>query len=395
VSARRDYLLDVADRLWAPPAEVGRRVAAGRTSYVLVPSGSAPRLVLPARARRAAGAAVTGFTGHRAGRERWRSRLLAWAMTLGAGERLLRDRLVVAAAGGIDAHLAQVLGRPVLVSMHVGPPRANRKPVLQLLDRRGTVLAFVKIGTDPLTARLLAAEAAALTRVGAAAPPGVRVAEVLHHGRWRDLDVLVQSPLPVAGTRPPSPRALAAAMVGVARIAAAPPRPVAGSPYPSALAADLDALGDDGTALAREVRRAVAADPQRPLVTGAWHGDWSPWNCSGTSDGGLLLWDWERFGDGVPQGYDALHHWLQSALRERGPAPADARGLVAEAPRLLAPFGTPAADAPFVALLYLADIGRRYLTDRQSHAGGRGGRVGAWIVPAVRAGVDELSTGRV
>jgi hypothetical protein len=39
----------------------------------------------------------------------------------------------------------------------------------------------------------------------------------------------------------------------------------------------------------------------------AWHGDWTPWNMAWGRDR-ITLWDWERFEQGVPAGFDAYHY---------------------------------------------------------------------------------------
>lgn len=391
---RREYLLEVAALLWAGPAAVGRGSGAGERAFLLIPSAAAPQLVVPAGAPRAAGAAVAGFTGHRSGPARWRSRILTAALRSGIGERLLRDRLVVGADPGVEDHLGRILGQPVLVSMHIGPPRANRKPVLQVLDRRGEVLGFVKVGTGPLTDRLLDTEAEALTALAKASFTSVMVPTLIRHERWRDVDLLVQSPLPVRGTHAPSAAQLSAAMVEVADSAGVVDVAAGSCAYLATLVTELDELGPDGAALASDLRALIAADPAQPVSIGAWHGDWTPWNCSATPDGRLLLWDWERHQDAVPRGLDAMHHHLQGGLGARPARTADATDLVAVAPDLLRPFGLDAEQSRLVAVVYLADIARRYLADGQAAAGGRRGQVGVWIVPAVHEAVAEVSTRR-
>ncbi|MDQ1647058.1 MAG: hypothetical protein QOJ50_3242, partial [Cryptosporangiaceae bacterium] len=182
---RRQYLLDTAALLW--PGE-GRAAAGrsgpGRPTHLLVPSATDPRLMVPS-ARRAGAAAVLGYGGHGSAQAWLKARVLAAAIAAGAGRVVMPGRLWIGdGEPGLDEHLASILGRPVLLALHIGPPRANRKPVLQLLTPRGETLAFAKLGVNDLTARLVDAEAAALTAVGAAAPAGISVPEVLHHGSW-------------------------------------------------------------------------------------------------------------------------------------------------------------------------------------------------------------------
>jgi hypothetical protein len=127
-----------------------------------------------------------------------------------------------------------------------------------------------------------------------------------------------------------------------------------------------------------------------PLAFGAWHGDWTPWNMASTGQG-LLVWDWERFTRDVPVGFDALHYWLQTeVVPARGEPMAAAAGCVDRAPELLAPFGAGQAEARLTAILYLADLATRYLTDRQDKAGARLGQAGAWLIPAITGAAAQL-----
>jgi hypothetical protein len=126
------------------------------------------------------------------------------------------------------------------------------------------------------------------------------------------------------------------------------------------------------------------------LALGSWHGDWTPWNMASTS-GGLLVWDWERFTDGVPLGFDALHYKLQRDVvpghREPRAAAADC---IQGAPQSLAAFGLDAGEARITATLYLADLATRYLADRQAQAGARLGSPEAWLIPAIADQVGRL-----
>src|SRR5262249_56428399 len=98
--------------------------------------------------------------------------------------------------------------------------------------------------------------------------------------------------------------------------------PLAGSGYLGRLTARLATAGPGpdraavSAALAAITRRAGMA----ALAFGCWHGDWTPWNMSGTP-AGLTVWDWERFATSVPAGFDALHFRLHAeVLGGRHPA---------------------------------------------------------------------------
>jgi hypothetical protein len=311
-------------------------------------------------------------------------------MATGAGQALLRDRLTLpAGADTIDGYLSRQLGREVVLSMHLGAPRANRKPVLQLLTPGGATIAFAKVGTTALTSELVRAERTALDRVAAAGLSSVTAPAVRHLGDWQGLDVLILDALPV--WRPRAELAagrLDVAMAEVARLAGSISAGLADSGYAGRLAARLAAAPD--SADRRDVERLLAelagAEADRVLEFGAWHGDWTPWNMACT-DAGLLLWDWERFASGVPVGFDALHFWLQSAVVTARADPAEAAARCIErAPELLRPLGMDTPAARLTARLYLCELSARYLADRQAEAGARLGAPGRWLIPALAKG---------
>ncbi|MFG3439162.1 hypothetical protein ACGF0J_18110 [Nonomuraea sp. NPDC047897] len=236
-------------------------------------------------------------------------------------------RVTLPAGGSIATHLGEVFGTPVRAVLHVRPARrANRKPVLEAYAGDG-LLAYVKIGVTARARELVANEARTLERLAGRALKTVVAPTVLHHGRWRDLAVLAVSPLPV-------PHRLCARGVPAALLVQA--------------VREIAATGDD--------------------EGDAWHGDLSPWNVAPGADGRLLVWDWERYAVGVPHGFDAVHHFFQRALRRMDP-PTAARACLAQAVRLLAPYGVSATQARRTALLYLIALADRHAADGHSPLG--------------------------
>jgi hypothetical protein len=119
------------------------------------------------------------------------------------------------------------------------------------------------------------------------------------------------------------------------------------------------------------------------LEFGTWHGDWSPWNMC-TAGGRLLVWDWERFTDDVPRGFDLLHYGMQDSLVRHGTSPRDAaEACVSGAPATLAALGEQPAPAELVAALYLLTLGIRYEQDGQEEAGSPLGRLETWLLPTL------------
>lgn len=403
VGTRLGYLEEVADRLWPPPAAVtlGRGGPSGHVidEFILLPHARRPRLLVPI-ARHTAATAVRHYAGHESVPARLRNRALSWVLATGLGATGMRDRLRVhgpVGAATIETYLQQVLRRDVQVSMHIGPPRANRKPVLQLLADDGRTVGFAKVGINALTQDLVRAEWTALTDLERAGLRHVAIPRVRHYGRWHDLDILVLDALPTwRGRRRPGHDRLVEAAWEIARVGGIRRHRLADSPYWRSLRSRLDRIGDDGASRVDRAALDAAASAvsvrsgDEDLVFGSWHGDWAPWNMAAVA-GGLLVWDWERFESGVPVGFDVLHHFVQTAVvrRQRPPGLAAAE-CVEGAARLLEPFGLGSRQARLVAVLYLMEIAVRYRLDGQSEAGARLGDLGSWLLPVLGKGVTEL-----
>ncbi|MFG2085663.1 MULTISPECIES: hypothetical protein [unclassified Spirillospora] len=389
---RLTALSETTRLLWPEPA----RVTFGSGDRLLAPGARRPRILLPAD-RAAAVAALRAYGRVESRAARLVTAGLIWSLRGGLGHAVLRRGVRVEVPDGaetVETYLTAALGRPVCAALYARPAgRANDKPVLQALSpgSDGPPIAFVKVGVDELTGRLVRAEAAALARLPRTAGAVVRAPEVLHHGSWRGLDVLALTPLPTwEPGRPVTSQLLADALREIAAAAGTRRLRLAASPYWAALRDRAAALPGGA---ADRLRAALAAIGERhgdaEIVFGSWHGDFTPWNTGG-SDGGLLVWDWERFATGVPVGFDALHHLLQRAVSDPAADPARAAAdCVRGAAGALAPFAAEAAHARLVARLYLAELAARYLADRQAEAGARLGDVGAWLLPALAEGAQE------
>jgi hypothetical protein len=397
---RLRYLHEVGRLLWPPPAvcQVSRGGPVGPglvpvSEFLLLPRAGQPRLLVPA-SRHAAAAAVRGYGEPGSRLAAAGAQLLPLLLTAGLAPVAMRTRLWVSAppgTGTIESCLREAAGPGITFSLHLGAPRANRKPVLQLLTGHGATVGFAKIGINPLTRELVAAEHAALVQLSQSRLARLQIPGVMALRQWAGLDVLVLSPLPVRRPRAALPAArLGAAMAEVAAAGGLHRGPLAGSSYLRRLRARLAAAGEgpDRTALATMLDGLAQQAGSTELSFGSWHGDWTPWNMASTS-AGLLVWDWERFTGDVPVGFDAVHCQLQAEVvagQQDAPAAiaACARS-VTGAPQLLTPFGAGPEAARLTAVLYLADIATRYLTDRQEQAGQRLGAPGRWLIPAIRA----------
>jgi hypothetical protein len=391
---RTKYLAEVLGLLYPQPCRTDGSAGTPIAEYLVVPDARRPRLLVPTVSRRIAAVAVRRYAEPQSRAARLKRDAVVAALRTGASGVLLRDRVRVTGpfSTSIDGYLSEALGRELAISVHIGPARANRKPVLQLIGPEGDTFGFGKLGTGPLTQRLVKAESAALTALGSSGLTKLTVPRVLHAGQWRGLQVLVQSALPVWLQRATlTPRRLVAAMLDIAGCCGYTQGTLATSSYWHDLRPKLAAVADrpEGVSLASAAELLVKHAGETVFRYGAWHGDWAPWNMANVADA-LLVWDWERFATGVPLGFDALHHELQRRIQSTGDAKEAVEATVRRAAELLTPFGVPAQGREVTALLYLVDLATRYLTDRQAEAGARLGVLGTWLLPVLIRRVEEL-----
>jgi hypothetical protein len=328
------WLADVLG--WTLDADPGRRDdmdAGGRRRMWVFPGPDRPRLLVPA-GRRVAGSALRTFNDSMSQFARIRRAALGASLRLRLNGLMRLDDIVVGSAPGgpepsLLEHLETVLGRPVEVGVALGPElRPNIKPVLQVLSPQGELVAFAKIGWNELTKRLIENEAASLSRFHEVRPSTFDVPELLHVGLWADRGIVLVSPGPRPLIRRCARNAPApvASEQEVARSAWHSVELLGEGSYLEGLRERLSlAAADDVVTV--DLRRALNVVVERwgelHLPFGAWHGDWAPWNMS-RSNGRLFVWDWERYGGPVPQGFDHVHLRFQLAYQVAGRSVNDA-----------------------------------------------------------------------
>lgn len=381
---------DVVQMLW--PHRDGAAESGPTREYIFVPSARAARALIPAAPRRTATAALRRGSAYPSRRSKLQVAGLATAIRAGLAPAVLRDRIRLPVGDGADtleAWLGEVLDQPVVASLRQGPPRANQKPVLQIISPAGETVGFAKLGVSTLSRRLVAAESAALVELAATKPPGLDVPRLMYIGEWHGLAVQVQSPLPVWAAQRRADSACVAAMThALAGAFGTERRDLADSTYLHGLRERINRLAQDAVRadLSTTLRRIERHSGG--MTFGTWHGDWSPWNLA-TSAGRVLAWDWERFAHDVPFGFDAAHYRLAERLVLRGTGPQSAvRDLLAGAADLLAPFTSDRDEAAVTVQLYAVDLACRYATDRQDKSGARFGAITTWLLPPL---VDAVS----
>lgn len=269
--------------------------------------------------------------------------------------------------------LSGVIDKPYRVSLvFVGPKRANRKPVVFIVDLNNELIAVVKLGYNEVTRPLVRYEASALAGVESALAGHAHVPSLLGQGRIGDLEAMAMHPLPSLNERRGAGHDELVAIVRAISASGSLPRlelsSVMGHPRMRPLAGIVPIIDES-----------IARAP-----VGAVHGDFHTGNIGVAHDGRPAVWDWERWADGLPLGFDLLHYNLQFWIaREDAERTTAADRLIKTAPEILAPLGVNPALASDVARDYLVRLAARYIGDAQDKAGSKLGDVEKWLFPVI------------
>lgn len=381
-------LSDLLTELGLDPAaaRLGRRAAPG-AGYLCLPSVDQPQLLVPLAA---AGSDLVLERRSRTLPSRVAKQLVATALRARVLDRLPVRRLSVddPALGDLVGWLG---GQPGdRLGVLVGPPRANRKPVLRLLSGTGATTAFAKLGATPVAADLVRREAAALARVADNQWTTLRPPTLLKAGQWRGREIVVTEAL----ARDAHQRQPTALPIGPTReIAATGARTDLPVGETATLGLDgADTWGTWRSELETLTHRLRAAVGERRLPLGASHGDWTPWNMAWSGEV-LEVWDWERYATDLPQGFDVVH-FAASSVRAHEPGDAEQRFL-RTLPGLLADCGIDAGLTSPVLALYLLTAARRYAADLTLVPAPLVSTRLDWVLRLLRSETDRLERGAV
>lgn len=358
-----------------------------RRRFVALPGARDPRLFVPQsplrgakslrRARRTSGA-----------REGLRT-LLAVGFLAAGGGRFSSARVVFDARGSLEAELGTLLGFPVGLAVFLGPRRANRKPVLQLLDDRGRLVAVAKVGINGLTSRLVTNEARALGMLETHQRRSFRTPGLLGVVEWCGHSVVVQSPLAIRSSGAVNADVLTRTMVEIASMDGRSRVSWGDCEYVRRLRDRVAMMADHPAARTASLRTLDALSRAGgDLEIGSWHGDLTRWNLA-THRGVTQVWDWERFDSGVPVGFDALHHFFLPRLAAGGPLDSAGVELIERSEEILEPFELRAGESRVIALLYLLEIASRFSGDGQAAVANAAGRVETWLLPVLETVVQD------
>ena len=340
-------------------APVGQR-------WAVLPSAASPRYLIPVGRRSVSAATRLRTSRHRLGRP---AGAIIGSLVKSGAIRAYPFRAAVG-VGDEDTSLVERLrarfDRPQLhVAIALGRPRANRKPVLQLIDGDGTTVGFAKLGVDAHTDALVEREGRFLTEHGGSNPP-LFLPQALLTETWQGHQLLVVGDLGAGIDGTGALDLTAATVSAIANLGHTEMATPLGSHWWASTEARISDLPPSLEPLlgrcrdrARDVLARVG-DHVWPF--GTWHGDLARWNAVQRGDS-FVVWDWERATGPVPVGFDAVHaHFQPPILMEGRSGPAAASIALAGVEPILADLGYD-GDGPALVTAYLIELRLRLAED--------------------------------
>ncbi len=322
----------------------------------MLPDSGAPTQLLPCTLA-SVRATTLRASNFRPRRRQLRDGVAVAAMVASSRLDSSRRLALETSAQSLVEHLRQVIDPSIRSALILcGPPRANQKPVLQLVNRFGSTVVFAKVSWNELTDDLLRAEERALRLLERANRVGFEVPRVLGSGDFGAGRWLALSPVGVRRRAACSEAGAFNLAKAIELTAAEVTTTTRTSPFVTQLlqrAADLPIANDIVTALAD---KHASSD----LTLRAWHGDFVPWNIL-SGEQSTAVWDWERYDRAVPVGLDRLHYAFQVGLTS-GSNTISAAQAVADRVESILPELSP-AQARIHFDWYLAEILCRYEHD--------------------------------
>lgn len=277
------------------------------TQYLCRPSVDDPQLLVPLRSRAAATASMRRHHDARTPREVAVGAAAELAARLGILQRAGGEVTELAQFRAVD-ELARLLGETrIVAAIGAGPPRRNRKPVIQLLRPDGSTVGFAKVGWSDLTRQLVTNEARWLAAVAGRLPDELDAPRVLLHEEIEGNDIVVTTPLIVRPRLTKAEEVTDDVVVALGRCLGSETTTVRQS---------VAHTGLDQSAAAEtiDLARLLERHGDVEIEVGLWHGDFTPWNMA-TTPAARLVWDWEFAGDGRPIGFDLIHREMERVRR--------------------------------------------------------------------------------
>lgn len=280
-------------------------------THIPYPLNGLPRMLVPRSPAPVVAASVRHYTASQKRLSRV-AKAGAEVFARVGGARLIPRALALGGPGTFLAFASEFFEEKKLAfAVHLGPLRANRKPVLHVMTPRGKSIAYIKLGINAFTSRRVRHEAEALRRLNRLDVEGLVTPTLIDAGNWEGHEYLITSPLKIDPMQAPSEGQRLAAKAALVSGFRVTEQQLANSSWWHTVTTELEALPD--TKEKKRLERAASSLQGQfgghACRIGAAHGDWSRWNMS-PGQSGLLVWDWEKFSLGTPLPWDEIHFRL-------------------------------------------------------------------------------------
>lgn len=217
--------------------------------------------------------------------------------------RLLLDRLA-----------AQFAGEKVAFAVSLGTPGAHRKPVVQIMNRRGEILGYAKIAGGENTIPLIENEVETLRSLSRLEVSSFTFPRLLHSGRWNGSAVCIQSS-PGEKSRPAPKEMVPAYLAILKELAEVNPQQLTlgASGYWKGILNRSGRLQNPYYAhvLEQGISKIQEWVGKEKVYFHFRHGDFAPWNMKRVGDI-IFIFDWEYASPEAPAGWDLFHFWVQT-----------------------------------------------------------------------------------
>ena len=182
-------------RILCGSEEGNLRAPSSDEKYIALPRVADPRVVVDSASKQAMRDAMQRFIENRAG-------AAAGLLSEGASRVFARRRAdwtVASSSSTLREHLSELLGSDLRLSIAVGPPRPNLKPIVRCYEG-STLRAVAKMGPDPHTASMVANEGDWLEQFAKHPFDDFVTPELLHRGTFGSSELLVMVPFETQGS---------------------------------------------------------------------------------------------------------------------------------------------------------------------------------------------------
>lgn len=307
------------------------------SEYAVFPNAQRARLLVPLAHPKAAAGSLKVYNAMRS-YVRAGKLILSAGLQLRLAQPLLRDRLYVHAYKDapeqklstllLEKHLQQdVFNRKDLtIGVFLGTSGIHQKPLVQVMNHKGELLGYVKVGWNRETISLVQREEAILKQLVETSFSTVKVPCIIHAGWWNDHYLLIQEP-PQGKTRNP-PRELTMEHLEflweLGRLKSSKSKLIE-SEHWKRLRKRVELVKMQGFSYYAHVfERSIGVIEDwigdEALSFGFRHGDFTSWNMLLLKEK-LYVFDWEYAEEYSPPGWDLFHFFVQMAtLFHRKPA---------------------------------------------------------------------------